>query len=865
MLGFLTVSTGAYWYINRVIKEELSESMLVSVGKSAESINSWLKTIMIEPEIVATTPVAKNINKNFRALDGLNTNRYVFLRGKYPHLFQDIYAANSKGEYHTVQEKDGVYSMFIGDIANRPYFLSIMAGSPTQITPPLISRTTGIPTIFMVSPIVDDDNKPQGLIGAGLSLQYIQQIARALKAGKSGYGFLIAQDGTYIYHPNGSYILQNSINALADETRHELGGNMLSGESGTFRFMENNRKMVAFYHPIPIAGWSIAKALPAAELFAPATRLLRVLVAITVAFLGIIVLTIFFVAARLTTPLRDLAIRAKDIAAGKMNLGELPVDYHDEVGMVAEAFNFMTKNLEHTMTNLRESEDKYRGFFENAVEGIFQSSLNGKLMSCNPACKRMFALPQDSEPTVLYRDLQHQIYVNPVDRDVFIQLLSEHGEVRDFEVQLYRYDGDVIWASINASLIRDENDMPRHIEGLMSDITERKKVEEEREKLQHQLVQAQKLEAVGQLAGGVAHDFNNMLAVILGLTELALLKTRKNDPLRNTFVEIRKAASHSADLTRQLLTFARKQTVSPKVLDLNDAIENTLNMLRRLIGEDITLTTSLDNNLWPVFIDPGQLSQILTNLCVNARDAIPGIGTIMISTGNMVMTRKNRLDVPDARPGDFAFLAVADNGKGMEPETRNRIFEPFFTTQRDGRGTGLGLATVYGIVKQNEAFIDIDSSPGIGTTMRIFFPRSVVKARQGGLENSGDIQHGMETVLLVEDEPELLKISEQMLKELGYKVIATLAPAEALRLAVEHREDIDILMTDVIMPTMNGRDLSRHVRTILPDVKCLFISGYTSDIITTRSVLGEGVNFLAKPFTLEKLAEKIRQVYDGKV
>ena len=860
ILGMTTVSLGSYWYINDIIKDELSRSMLALVEKSAESINRWLKTIMIEPEIVATTPAAKNINQDFASLDQQNINRHIFLRNKYPDIFQDIYAANSKGEYHTVQQHGNTYSQFVGDIQNREYFRSIMAGGPSQITPPLISRTTGVPTIFMVSPIVDDRNTPQGLIGAGISLEYIQQIAEELKAGETGYGFIIAQDGTYIYHPRKEFILRKSMTELDDPTGHELSKKMVSGESGMFRYTEAGISMIAFYHPIPISGWSVASVLPAAELYAPAAKMIRVLMVVTIVFVLLTGFAIFLATERLTTPLRTLAAQTREIASGNLDVQGIEITSRDEIGMVSESFNIMTKNLVKTLTGLRESEDKYRSIFENAVDGIFQSSLDGALINANPACARMLGLELRPDLLSQYTDLQHQLYVNPEDRTRFIQILLERGKILDHEVQFYKPNGEIFWVSVNATLLRDDNGVPQHIVGMISDITSRKKIEAERESLQQQLVQAQKLEAVGQLAGGVAHDFNNMLAVILGLTELALLKTQPSDQFHTTFLEIQKAANHSADHTRQLLTFARKQTVAPKVINLNESIDNTLNMLSRLIGEDIELVTNPGAKLWNVNVDPAQINQILTNLCVNARDAISGIGKIIIQTGNVMFDADSCHSIQEGRPGEFVCLSVADNGCGMNEETKLHIFEPFFSARNDNLGTGLGLATVYGIVKQNNAFIDIESEPAKGTTIRIYLPR------HQGEENKTtppvireEIQPGDETILLVEDEPEILNITRQMLEGLGYTVHATTLPNEALQLAEELDSSIDIFMSDVIMPTMNGRELSERISEIRPGIKCLFMSGYTADIIATRGILKEGVRFIEKPFTLETLAQKVQE------
>jgi len=380
------------------------------------------------------------------------------------------------------------------------------------------------------------------------------------------------------------------------------------------------------------------------------------------------------------------------------------------------------------------------------------------------------------------------------------------------------------------------------------------------EKLETQLNQARKMESVGRLAGGVAHDFNNMLGVILGYTELAMERVEPDDPLHANLEKIQGAAQRSAELTRQLLAFARKQTVSPKVVDLNDTIENMLKLLLRLIGEDIDLAWQPDKEVWPVKIDPAQVDQILTNLCVNARDAITDLGKITIETGNTVIDEDYCRVHAGFVPGEYAMLAVSDNGCGMDQETQSHLFEPFFTTKAMGKGTGLGLATVYGVVKQNNGLVSFYSEPGQGTTFKIYLPRHLAKAvplPEKGPDTPGD--RGHETVLLVEDEPTILEMTTEMLERLGYTVLAAATPGEAICLAHEHPGRIDLLLTDVVMPEMNGRDLAKNLLSIYPDIRRLFMSGYTANVIAHHGVLDEGVNFIQKPFTRHGLAAKIRE------
>ena len=382
--------------------------------------------------------------------------------------------------------------------------------------------------------------------------------------------------------------------------------------------------------------------------------------------------------------------------------------------------------------------------------------------------------------------------------------------------------------------------------------------------LQAQLLQAQKMESVGRLAGGVAHDFNNMLGVIIGHAEMALDEIEPAQPIYSDLQEIFKAAKRSADLTRQLLAFARKQTVSPKVLDLNETVEGMLKMLRRLIGEDIDLLWTARRNLWQVKVDPTQIDQILANLCVNARDAIGGVGNITIETDNVTFDDNYCREHAGYVPGEYVLLAVSDDGSGMDKDVLEHLFEPFFTTKHVGKGTGLGLATVYGIVKQNNGFINVYSEPGQGTTFKMYFPRADAhSAEEQASPGESNGLAGSETVLVVEDEEAILGLAKTVLERHGYRVLAAGSPVDALDLANNYPGPIHVLVTDVVMPGMNGKDLNDKLKEFKPGLKCVFMSGYTANAIAHHGILDEGIHFLQKPFSVKTIAEKIREVLDS--
>lgn len=443
-----------------------------------------------------------------------------------------------------------------------------------------------------------------------------------------------------------------------------------------------------------------------------------------------------------------------------------------------------------------------------------------------------------------------------------IRGLIKEDKPLDIEAQALTAKGNVKWFHAIGKAVRNGNQCIK-IKGTLQDITEQKLAETEREKLQAQLIQAQKMESVGRLAGGVAHDFNNMLGIILGYSELILERGNLSETLQNNIQEIHNAGRRAAEITGKLLAFARRQTISPKVLDLNETVGNMLKMLRRLIGEDIDLAWFPKPGLWPVMADPSQIDQILANLCVNARDAIAGAGKVTIETGMVTFDSAYCSEHAGFVPGDYTMLAVSDNGCGMPPEVLSHLFEPFFTTKEVGKGTGLGLATVYGIVKQNNGFINVYSEPERGTTVKIYLPRHVGKADTIEEQEAVAIPRGHgETVLLVEDDPAILLLAETMLTGLGYKVLEASAPNLALQLAKEHLGTINLLLTDVVMPEMNGRDLAQQVQALDPEIKVLFMSGYTADTVAHHGVLDEGIRFLQKPFSIRDIAHKIRQSLD---
>ena len=509
-----------------------------------------------------------------------------------------------------------------------------------------------------------------------------------------------------------------------------------------------------------------------------------------------------------------------------------------------------------------ESARRYSELIENLNDFIWETGTDGRYSFASSRSMDLLGYPPEELVGKSWLDI---LNMEDEPREVverFKTTLANQQPYSQLCRTFVRKDGGQVVLESSATPTFDQHGRFLGYRGVSRDVTLRVKAVKEQQRLQDQLLQAQKMETVGRLAGGVAHDFNNMLTVICGHTEMTLQQLGKNHSLYKRLSEVHQAALHSAALTRQLLAFARKQVIAPRIIDLNETIAGTLKMLHRLIGEHIILGWQPEPDLWLVRMDVTQVGQILTNLAVNTHDAIDGVGHLTIATSNVSVMRQDCAGYPDLAPGDYVQLTVTDDGCGMDQATQAKIFEPFFTTKDDGRGTGLGLATVYGIVNQNGGIIRVDSAPGRGTTFNIILPRvqgagDPVLARTEVIESRKN-----ETILLVEDEPAILELGTFILKEQGYSVLAVPTPVKAIQLAQEYQGPIDLLLTDVIMPEMNGRDLADTIAESRPTTKVLFMSGYTADMLTPRGVLEPNVQFLEKPFSVDGLTGKVRRVLD---
>ena len=577
-------------------------------------------------------------------------------------------------------------------------------------------------------------------------------------------------------------------------------------------------------------------------------------------FVAAFLVSWFFVRRVVVQPVNALIQATSAFANGDLTR-DISVPRTKEFLDLALSLTRMRDAIRQNMLDIEEKNQQVKAMVACSPLALFSIDKSRKVTIWTESARSLFGWEAEQVtnkvlPTVFEED-------GPVFEDL-CKRAFDGEKIMGYELRQKTKDGAVFFSSLSLAPIYDADKAIVGIMGTTEDITRRIEREKEHAKVREELLQAQKMESVGRLAGGVAHDYNNTLGVILGYSELLLDRFHPEDPMGDDVQKIIKATLHSADITRQLLTFARKQTISPKVIDLNRQVGDMLKMLQRLIGENFELEWLPDPTLGFVKMDPVQVDQVLANLCINARDAMGNQGKIIIRTRSAQLDEDYCMEHPEFMPGEFICLEVSDTGSGIEKSLLKKIFDPFFTTKKKGEGTGLGLSTVYGIVKQNQGFINVYSEPGKGTTFKIYFSWYKGSEVQYQASFSDHVTEGSgEIILLVEDEAELLTINRQVLESLGYQVICAQSPDEALDLVENKNTAFDLLITDVILPEMNGLELSRRIEKTVPDLKVLFTSGYTANVIAHQGILDEDVHFIQKPFSKRDLAAKVVQVLES--
>lgn len=575
-----------------------------------------------------------------------------------------------------------------------------------------------------------------------------------------------------------------------------------------------------------------------------------------VAVIGVIGISIL-----ITRSIHELASGVEQLEQGKWGRS-LRVYSRDELGKLTESFNKMSRTIMEQQEEVSKYTRQLQTLSENAPFGMVMIDKDGTFKYINPKFRELLGYDLNDVPNG--KTWFRKAYPDPTYRHHVISTWIDDlegfksGEKRPRTFTVTCKDGtEKIINFIPVQLETGENLMA------CEDITDLKRAEEEKAVLHEQLRQSQKVEAIGRLAGGIAHDFNNLLTVIKGYSQLSSFELKEGDPLRVNIDEIQNAAERAASLTRQLLAFSRRQVMEMKVLDLNTLLRDLEKMLRRVIGEDIEMVIQLAEDLGRVRADVGQIEQVFMNLTVNAKDAMPFGGKLTIETANAVLDESYARNHADVKPGRYVMFSVNDTGVGMSPEVRERIFEPFFTTKEQGKGTGLGLSTTYGIVKQSEGHIWVYSVQGKGTTFKIYLPRvnePLEEIRKEVLKE--ELPRGNETILIVEDEEEVRKLAGKILEKQGYRILETFNGDDALVACEKRKSPIHLMLADIVMPGMSGSELAKLLKPLYPEIKILYMSGYTDNAIVRHGVLEKGINYIQKPFTMEGLARKVREVLD---
>ena len=774
-------------------------------------------------------------------------------------------------------------------------------GSPDPVIKAVLNGQTYHGRAFVVNdwyltayePIYDKKGVLVGMLYVGIKQKAIEERVRQAilqtKVGKTGYVFVLgghgAMRGRYIVSKDGQrdgediweskdaeggFFIQTMVNRAITLQPGALTTQRYAWQNPGEPALRWKVARLAYYAPWD---WVIGTSVYEDELLAFRTvlsdgrhRMTSIMglagfaITIVIGLLGV------FVAWTISRPVRDMTEAVKTIVNGNLNQ-TVQSTTQDEVGALAQAFNVMTHRLKQTMEELSQSEGKYRVIYENAIEGLFQIAHAGHFLNVNPTMARILGYHSPDNLVFSITNIRNELFVNPKDYDTFISAVTEHGLIFEREAQLYRKNKEIIWVSVSARKVSGQKDGPLFVEGFLTDISERKKAGEERARLKEQLLQAQKMESVGILAGGIAHDFNNLLTPILGYSDLLIMDFPPEDPRHLCIKDIKRAAERAKELTQQLLAFSRKQMLEIKPVALGDVVQRYESMLHHTLREDIQIETQVAPDLGLVRADIGQIEQVLVNLAINAQDAMPNGGRLTIRAENAVLDEAYARQHPDSKPGPYIRLSVSDTGIGMAPETKAHLFEPFFTTKERGKGTGLGLSTAYGIVKQHEGSISILSEPDKGTTIQIYLPRygEPAQAVQSNPSPSPSdvVVGGSETILVVEDNSMVREMTCQMLRRLGYRVISADSAETCFPLAEDFPDRIDLLLTDVVLPKKDGKEVFTMLSARRKNLKVVYMSGYASNTIVHHGVLEEGIRFLHKPLSYALLARTLREALDS--
>ena len=759
------------------------------------------------------------------------------------YIFDNIILLDARGqEYIRVSRTHLVGTGSLADWTQSELYTEPIATGEIFYSPIFFSQDTGEPILNMSVPILDlKSQEPAAVLIAEMKLKFMWHVVAVLKVGHNGSAFLTDQNGRVIVHPNRSIVLK--------DTRFEV--------PGTAKIMVglNGEKSIVTAQKITFGNLPLyfITEVPTSEALRNIYTSFYILGAVMLLTLGAAVALVFILVRQIVRPLESLAKTAREISGGNYSKR---AESHNikEFWELSRAFNAMTGRLHETIANLESQIDFVENVIESLTHPLYVIDIKNYTVKMANSAANFGLLSSDSKCYKLTHNIEtpcggpgHPCTIEEIKKTGKPVMLEHlHCMQEDGKKHMYEVYGYPVF---------DNNGEIIQIIEYNIDITEKKNLED-------QLRQAQKLEAIGSLASGVAHDFNNLLTTILGYGELSLMKMSADDPQREQIEAIYEAGRKASDLTRQLLAFSRKQVLEMRVVNLNSLLDNLTKMLNRMIGDDIEIVMMLDPSIGNIMADPGQLEQIVMNLVINARDAMPDGGTITIETQEIELDEEYCKSHAEVIPGTYIVLCVTDTGKGMTQEIMEKIFDPFFTTKKKGAGTGLGLSTVYGIVKQHKGHVYVYSELDSGTIFKIYLREIKKTADETKAKKFSAMEGGPETILVVDDETSIRKLVHDTLAPLGYKILEATNGEEALVSYRENKDTIDLLLTDVVMPKMTGKKLAETLLKEYPGLKVLYMSGYTDNVIAHQGVLDKDIDFLNKPLVPSILTKKIREVLE---
>lgn len=724
--------------------------------------------------------------------------------------------------------------------------------------------------------------------------------------GFTGETLLVRRNGDAVVYINPARHAKGGKTEDADrrKERFKLEMNAASGNEGLDEAIDyRGERVIGAYRHMPITKWGIVAKMDVDEAFGGISALRKKILIFGMSILVLMLVVTYLVIERFTAPIIRLAQKTKAIASGDYSVSRIAAKRKDEIGDLERGFNGMVEALGNSKSEIenkhkeleranyelerkvlerteelseantaltfslekaKKSEERFRMVLDSSVDAIVIADDQEKILFFNKAAEEIFGYKREELLGVKVEILIPEKYRDRHRKGFERHVSNGKGMLLGRITELEGLTKEGVEIPVELSLTGWESRGKRYLSAIVRDITERKKIEKEKKALELQLYQSQKMEAIGTLSGGIAHDFNNILTTIIGYGDILQMKMREDDPLRTYINHILASSEKAAQLTRSLLAYSRKQIISPKPINLNETIKQIEGLLLRLIGEYIEFETMLADEVLIVFADGSQIEQVLMNLCINARDAMPDGGRLIIETELVEFDDAYRKAHGYGKRGKYARISITDTGRGMDKRTRERIFEPFFTTKELGKGTGLGLSIVYGIIKQHNGYVNVYSEADRGTAFKIYLPiiESEVEEKEAPSAASSQIKGGSETLLVAEDDGEVRKFTKTLLERFGYKVKEAEDGEDAVMKFMENKDEVQLLILDVIMPKRNGKEAYEEIRKIRPDTKALFTSGYTADIINKKGILDEGLNFISKPFSTNDLLKKVREALD---